>query len=208
MKELYWPNTWTFHDRRRDFSVSSPGVYEIPEDSDDDPYKQLDRDDDTDIEYGYENVEEHYRDRGWLDPSEAPDDPGAQTAAAQSGTAGAEELSAAEGSDTPSGTSPAESDEAGSQGTGESEAGGAEAEEAGEKDEPKVEEGSFDAAAFAEDDHHQTVKAKINDGYADEHLEELREHEQNRDGDPRNGIMTALKQRQHAVENGEGSDEE
>lgn len=60
--------------------------------------------------------------------------------------------------------------------------------------EAEVEAEGFDAAGFV-DESWQAVVAAIEDGEADGHLEDVREAEQNRDGDPRNSVIEALDQR-------------
>ena len=52
----------------------------------------------------------------------------------------------------------------------------------------------FDAEGFV-DESWQAVVAAIEDGEADGHLEDVREAEQNREGDPRTSVIEALDQR-------------
>lgn len=53
----------------------------------------------------------------------------------------------------------------------------------------------FDAAGFV-DDSWQAVKARIEDGDADGHLDAVQEAEENRDGDPRDSVIEAIESRQ------------
>lgn len=52
----------------------------------------------------------------------------------------------------------------------------------------------FDAAGFV-DESWQAVKAAIEDGEADGHLDAVREAEQDREGEPRSSVIEALDQR-------------
>lgn len=70
MTELYWPLPGGFIDWERDFRVDESGVYDVPDDA-----------------------EEQYRERGWTDPSEADDSDAkdAQTASGGNSMAAAAE---------------------------------------------------------------------------------------------------------------------
>lgn len=63
-----------------------------------------------------------------------------------------------------------------------------------EPDADEAEAEGFDSEAFV-DDSWQAVKAAIEDGEADGHLDDVREAEENRDGDSRSSVIEALEQR-------------
>ena len=166
MTELYWPNDHYYTDRRRQYEVKRAGVYELP-----DPLEDENKSD----------VEDAYRERGWVDADEAPDDSASADTQAERDHSGAQRAGSANEDVSPSDAD--ESDESGA--------------ESADTAEAQADE-EFNAYGFIDGEWNE-VAEDIRSGEADGNLNAVRSAEEGRDPGSRNSVVTALDEREHEL---------